>query len=60
MNYFEELEIMEYVAEESGVLYEHQLDKDCYVFRDEAGLVLKAPKAIVDHPNLLEYLEKYK
>ena len=51
---------MEYVAEESGILYEHPLDKDCYVFRDENGFLLKAPKAIVDHPNLLEYLEKYK
>lgn len=60
MNYFEELELMEHVAEESGVLYEHPLDKDCYVFRDENGFLLKVTKAIVDHPNLLDYLEKYK
>lgn len=59
MNYWEEMAVLEYTAKEIGVLYEHPIDKDCYVFRSEDGFVLKAPKAFVDHPNLKEILLEY-
>lgn len=59
LSYFEEIELMGDVAEEAGVLYQHPIDKDCYVFRDESGFVMKAPKAIVDHPNLKEILNEH-
>lgn len=59
LSYFEEIELMGDVAEEVGVLYEHPIDKDCYVFRDESGFVMKAPKAIVDHPNLKGILSEH-
>lgn len=59
LNYFEEIEIMYSVAKEVDVVYQHPIDEDCVIFRTELG-VSKIPKSILNHPNLLEYMEKYK
>lgn len=59
LSYFEEIGLMGDVAEEVGVLYEHPIDKDCYVFRNESGFVMKVPKAIVDYLNLKEILNEH-
>lgn len=59
MNHWEETTVLEDTAKESGVLYEHPIDKDCYVFRSEDGLVMKFPKSILDHPKLEEILLEY-
>lgn len=56
MTCYEEIALLEHTAKEVGVLYEHPIDKDCYVFRSKDGLVMKAPKAFVDHPKLKEIL----
>lgn len=60
MNYFEEIELMSFIAEEVGVLYQHPLDETCVVFRTEDGIVAKLPKEFLDDPKLNSLLlEKY-
>lgn len=58
MKYHEEIALMEYIAKEVGILYEHPIDKDCYVFRSEDDFVMKAPKAFVNHPKLKKILRE--
>lgn len=59
MKYHEEIALMGYIVKEVGILYEHPIDKDCYVFRSEDGFVMKAPKSFVNHPKLKEILREH-
>lgn len=59
MTCYEEIALLEHTAKEVGVLYEHPIDKDCYVFRSKGGLVMKAPKAFINHPKLKEAIYEH-
>ena len=56
MTRYEEIALLESTAKEVGILYDHPIDKDCYVFRSKGGLVIKAPKSFVKHPKLKEVI----